>query len=371
MAPRDTLKKRKAEKIRPGKPKPDTPHNKVQPTLESPSGTRAGNPAKNLSDSLFHTRSNPPALYDTLLDKNSVTDSLFNPDSLLTPYAASYGEKLENELEAQLQAHLQKALPPLENPLTQALLVNNPLTGASLPAPSLTDHSFKSVSDQVLTGPLVDLKKLQQAHLPDPATLQAGVKQMQPLKQKYQTLADSRKADEAVGKHSLKTHPFRQRLEAGLGASIRSFKPFEADMTPMVGYRISRIWTTGIGIILGTHPSLKPSSPPIHAGINPSGTSHRDRPSSICWAGYQGYALYTLTSYLRLHALYQYRRSQFETAADQRYRHQLLGGISNELKLIRNVRLRSTVLYRFNRQAAFRNGSPFQVSVGIVAYFDQ
>ena len=102
-------------------------------------------------------------------------------------------------------------------------------------------------------------------------------------------------------------------------------------------------------------------------------TSPGDRPSFIYWAGYQGYALYTLTSYLRLHAAYQYRRSQFETATNNHYSHQLLGGISNELKLIRNVRLRSTVLYRLNRKEAYLNGftSPFQVSVGIVGYFDQ
>jgi|GEM_PF-2338329 len=386
--------------------------------------TGSGDTFKNLADSLFNarfhkrcnTKATPGALCDTRFNSSLVTGSQLNPDSLVDQYAASYGEKLANEIEARLNAQLQKRQPQLEkslgNTVSDSPLFNaNSLPDVSLPDPSLADTYFKKVADQLISTQVPDqlpgqiingtnvapnkidlnninpnsidlngyLQKLKQEHLPDPAALQAGTKQIQSLKQKYQSLADSRKTNEATSKNSLKKYPLHQRLEVGIGATILSLQPFGADFSPIMGYRISRVWTTGAGLILsaGASQSSVPAAPSVNSGSNApvtgSKAAYRNRESFIFWEGYQLYTLYSLTSYLRLHAVYQYRRSQLETEADSHYSHQLLGGISNEIKLIRSVRLRSTVLYRLNRKDAYLNGfrSPFQVSVGIVRYLDQ
>gem|GEM_PF-6127750 len=99
----------------------------------------------------------------------------------------------------------------------------NPIVHVNLPNTDLFDKES------------INIKKLKQEHLPDPALLQSAKNQIQALKQKYDQLADSRKTEEAVSRKSLNKYPFDQRCEVGLSASVLSLEPLATDISPVLG----------------------------------------------------------------------------------------------------------------------------------------
>ncbi|PZX59328.1 hypothetical protein LV84_01359 [Algoriphagus ratkowskyi] len=188
-------------------------------------------------------------------------------------------------------------------------------------------------------------KQIQQDYFPDLSILKTAQQSLDKSKSKYNELKDSRLEGEGVKRHSLKEESFGERTEISFLGNFSTFKPFV--IQGVVGYRIDRQWTAGIGAIWNT----KQKTPlPDRAGFKAFG-QYWVKESVFIQAEYQN-----LSGHKDLPHEYKKTQSVF------------LGGLGTEVQLYKSIRLRSTVLYRVNKLETLKEGNApqWQATVGIV-----
>ncbi|MFD2034502.1 hypothetical protein ACFSKL_06865 [Belliella marina] len=198
----------------------------------------------------------------------------------------------------------------------------------------------------------LDLKKIQQDHFTDLAVLRQGMESINKVKSGYSHLPDSRKPWEGIKRNSLKDYPFVQRWEIGVSGNITSIKPLLGSLHTGLGYRLEKRWVAGLGPIIAVDLERKNSR-------------------LFSWEGYRTYSLVTIKEAFFLQVEYQ-RRKSIASMGDSRFGNMntFLGGLGTEFGLIRQVKVRSTILYSINKRKVLKEGfqSPWQISMGIVNY---
>jgi hypothetical protein len=188
-------------------------------------------------------------------------------------------------------------------------------------------------------------RQIQQEYILDLKKVKEAQTSLGKYKAKYNMLADSRLEGEGVKRHSLKDTPFFQRTEVGLFGQFTSFKPFTFHAS--AGYRIDRRWTSGAGAmwsIGGKQPAPK-------------------------WTGIKAFGQYWIKESFFVQTEYQNLSSKgYSTEKRSASKSAFLGGLGTEVQVYRSFRLRSTVLYRFNKWDVLLQGfeSPWQASLGII-----
>ena len=129
-----------------------------------------------------------------------------------------------------------------------------PMPDAAFEMPQLPDFPTTSLSPNT-KFPLLDMPSLSEAtpNLPDDASrmLATATQSVSRLTRKFRDYASSEDLRSAVKQTSLKGKKFLERIFGGLNFDVSSYKPFQCNIAPTLGYRFTTRLSSGMSIGYG------------------------------------------------------------------------------------------------------------------------
>lgn len=226
--------------------------------------------------------------------------------------------------------------------------VNSMKTQAKLPEPDqlFLDQLPASELPHENLGEL--LEEASEANIGD------ALNSLSDLKSRYSEMPDIRFPEKAVRKNSLKGKGVRKRLVLGGNIALQSTDPVVMDVDLQLGYRITKKWSAGAGVIwretLGKVDSLS-----------------RTKVESA--HGYSVFANYTIYHNFFLYGEFSRLKDQplFNRAGSEitgSWQEQWLAGIGNEFSLFKFINLSMILAYDFNHRNNNLHSRPFVFKMG-------
>jgi len=196
--------------------------------------------------------------------------------------------------------------------------------------------------------------KLAATFLANNKELSGVQKQMTKLKKKYSSLANSGDLSTGVKKNSLQGRPLDERFVFGGNFSVQIGEPIKVDLSPIIGYKIIKPLTLGVG---GTYR--------VDIGYDPNKTTQYNNQVY----GYNGFISYDIIKQFFAYAEFDYMAGvKSDTLTDAKttvWQPAVAAGIGRSFKV--HAKLTGTVMLLYhviNSPIKNPSGNPFQIKFG-------
>lgn len=302
------------------------------PTESSSGNILISNEVYILLDSLekIKDESNAPiSKDDSLKDKTSVTNKIFNLDSAnIQHYVNVAEEKIEKEVADSKYAQFTK--------------VENPLASVPPEAATDTESAKETLKKEIATQAKTYIEKnFELVQNLEQSALDA--------KKKFESVNDSRVIEEAQKRSSLRGKSLKERLIFGSNFNLNRGEPFTIKIEPTVQYRFNKLFDVGLGYSNFINVSSRK-----HSIVLPTASLNLFA-NHILYKGFFGN--------IEVCRSFAYKVNQHDIQERSPETHELKVGIGKRFRISKKIELLSLVQYRIYSDY-LTNQSPLNFSSG-------